>query len=288
MNTLLSRPAKRLFTFGCSFTKYVWPTWANIVASELAIPFWNYAEGGAGNQYIFNMIMQADALHKFTEDDAIMICWSGVTREDRCIDSEWQLYGNIFNNPMASVNGKSRWANAPWIRAQKFLSGWGDTDGFLVRDLAFVKAVVELINSRGCQLTQLSMMGFGLEDSLGETIPINEVLQLTYSNYIEQIKPSFYQVLWDNDLENKQRINQTRVGKQYNDNHPWPCEHMNYIEKVLDYQFSDRVRQDVEDAQQTIDGRISGKIQASQPGIEFPKTFPQGLPRRGIYKSAGI
>ena len=285
MNSLLSRPARRLFTFGCSFTNYMWPTWANIVASELAIPFWNYGEGGAGKQYIFNMIMQADALHKFTEDDAIMICWSSVTREDRCINGEWQLYGNIFNNPVTAVDGKSRWANTPWVRAQKFLAGWGDPDGFLVRDLAFVKAAVELINVRGCQLTQLSMMGFELEDSQGETIPINDMLEMTYSTYTKQIKPSFYQVLWDNDLGNKQRINQIRAGKQYRDMHPWPSEHMNYIEQVLDYQFSDRVRQDVEDAQQIIDDKITGKIQAD---VAFPKTFPQGLSRRGIYKSAEI
>lgn len=285
MNSLLSRPAQRLFTFGCSFTNYIWPTWANIVASELAIPFWNYAQGGAGNQYIFNMIMQADALHKFTEDDAIMICWSGVTREDRCIDGKWQLYGNIFNNPVTSVDSKSRWANAPWVRAQKFLANWGDPFGFLVRDMAFVKASVELINSRGCQLTQLSMIGFQLEDTRDEAIEVDNMLGLTYGQYIDQINPSFYQVLWDNDLGNKQKINLDLVGKQYKDMHPWPTEHMNYIEKVLDYQFSERVKQDVEDAQQLVIDKITGKIQED---IGFPKTFPQGLPRRGIYKSAEI
>lgn len=283
MNTLLSRPAKRLFTFGCSFTNYPWPTWANIVASELDIPFWNYAEGGAGNQYIFNMIMQADALHKFTKDDAIMICWSSVTREDRYINDEWQLYGNIFNNPAASAQGI--WGSLPWSRAQKFLANWGDPTGFLVRDLAFVKASVELINSRGCQLTQLSMMGFQLEDTRDEAIEVDNMLGLTYGQYIDQINPSFYQVLWDNDLGNKQKINLDLVGKQYKDMHPWPMEHMNYIEKVLDYQFSERVKQDVDDAQQVVIDKISGKIRED---IEFPKTFPQGLPRRGIYKSAEI
>ena len=60
MIELFSKKPTRIFTFGCSFTDYIWPTWANIIAYDLNIPFHNYGRGGAGNQFIFNTIMQAE------------------------------------------------------------------------------------------------------------------------------------------------------------------------------------------------------------------------------------
>lgn len=280
MNTLLSRPAKRFFTFGCSFTNYLdWPTWANIVASELQLPFWNYGLGGAGNQYIFNMIMQADAMHQFNSDDVIMICWSSNTREDRFINGEWQCYGNIFNNPAANAVAGNR-GITPWVRAQKFLAGWGDPNGFLVRDLAFIKAAVELVKVRGCQLEQFSMMGFDLVgEEIVSTIEMNDMLDLIYGSYMKQIKPSFFKVLWNNDLENKQRWNRERTRRNFVDAHPHPIEHLNYIERVMNYKFSDRVQQEVADTQQLLEDEIL----ESKPNrkISVPITYPS-QPLRGL------
>ena len=60
---------KRFFSFGCSFTRYAWTTWSDIIAEELKVPYYNYGGAGAGNQYIFNTVMQADAFYKFDEND---------------------------------------------------------------------------------------------------------------------------------------------------------------------------------------------------------------------------
>ena len=46
---------KRLFVFGCSFTQYRWPTWADIIAKDNPhLEYFNTANSGAGNLYIFN------------------------------------------------------------------------------------------------------------------------------------------------------------------------------------------------------------------------------------------
>ncbi len=42
--------AMRLITFGCSFTDYSWPTWADIIARDLDCEYENWAIGGGGNQ----------------------------------------------------------------------------------------------------------------------------------------------------------------------------------------------------------------------------------------------
>ena len=96
MSALIIKKPKRLFTFGCSFTKFYYPTWANIIAHDLEIPLYNYGKPGAGNQYIFNTIMQADTIYNFNKDDLIMVCWSSISREDRYKDGNWMVAGNIY------------------------------------------------------------------------------------------------------------------------------------------------------------------------------------------------
>lgn len=88
---------KRVFTFGCSFTKFPWPTWADIISDDLQISGYNYGLNGIGNVGIANRMLQADLRHSFTEEDLILVVWTGWTREDR-FDKQWIAAGNVYNN----------------------------------------------------------------------------------------------------------------------------------------------------------------------------------------------
>jgi hypothetical protein len=89
---------KRFFAFGCSYTHFVWPTWARIIADDLNIPFENWGLSGSGNQAIQSRLVECDFKNNLTNDDLIIIAWSSWSREDRYIDSNWRSGGNIFNN----------------------------------------------------------------------------------------------------------------------------------------------------------------------------------------------
>lgn len=82
---------KRLFTFGCSLTNWIWPTWADIYATEFDF-FENWGMPSAGNLFIFNSIVEANRRHKFTSDDTIVILWSGLLRVDTYHHDRWNLY----------------------------------------------------------------------------------------------------------------------------------------------------------------------------------------------------
>ena len=88
----------RVFTFGCSFTKFEWPTWADIIAHDLNIESYNYGLSGIGNVGIAHRLLQADLRHNFKDTDLILIVWTGWTREDR-YHNTWLAAGNVFNNP---------------------------------------------------------------------------------------------------------------------------------------------------------------------------------------------
>ena len=124
----------RLFTFGCSFTSYRWPTWADILGRKFD-SFENWAQGGAGNQYIFNSLIEAYQRNSFTKNDTIIIMWSGTDREDRYINGAWYTAGDVYLDrdyyPMS------------------YLKKYVDLRGYLIRDAATISAAKNLLDYWG-------------------------------------------------------------------------------------------------------------------------------------------
>jgi hypothetical protein len=88
----------RLFTFGCSYTEYIWPTWSDIVAKDLGCENHNYGKAGMGNQGIACRLVEANRKHSFQTEDIICIVWSSWTRVDLLKDEKWMTEGNILNS----------------------------------------------------------------------------------------------------------------------------------------------------------------------------------------------
>ena len=101
---------KRIFAFGCSFTEYLWPTWADIIGRSFSqqhgYEYYNFGNSGSGNYYILNSLFWADKKYNFSTDDIIMIMWSSWNREDRYIldynwnpdlRGQWTKEGGILN-----------------------------------------------------------------------------------------------------------------------------------------------------------------------------------------------
>ena len=70
---------KRFFSFGCSFTRWCWPTWSDYIGLNFD-EYYNYGCGGADNKNILYRLLQADKKYKFTSDDTIMIMFTSFNR----------------------------------------------------------------------------------------------------------------------------------------------------------------------------------------------------------------
>lgn len=94
----------RLFTFGCSYTQWYWPTWADIIAADLQVPFQNWGHAGTGNVAIASNMLECDLKNKFTSNDLIIVNWSSWHRIDLVNKDtrSWLGGGNAFNNSMFS------------------------------------------------------------------------------------------------------------------------------------------------------------------------------------------
>jgi hypothetical protein len=91
---------KRLYTFGCSYTSFFWPTWADIIAYDTTLPFENWGIHGQGNVGITHRMVECDIKNKWDKDDLVLVLWSSWHREDRYIHKNWTQHGNIFNGSM--------------------------------------------------------------------------------------------------------------------------------------------------------------------------------------------
>jgi hypothetical protein len=201
---------KRFFAFGCSFTKWAWPTWADMIGINFPGQFYNYGSAGAGNMYIFNAVMEADQQHHFTKDDLIIVQWTSVSREDRYTDNKWQVKGTIANH------------------AASFVRDYFDFKGFLIRDLAAIKAVSHFLNGIGCEHHFLSMIPLASVDEyeVKNDTTITDVLD-KYADIVSKLKISY------RELIGVHRPYIFSNGKELFDAHPTPKEHHTYLKEVL-------------------------------------------------------
>ena len=93
----------RLIVSGCSFTFYLQPTWPMFLSKKFDSTYC-FGAGGAGNDYIFNSIIDADSMLKFNQDDTIIIEWSGDHRLDHFIEDgdtiRWVTQGDLSHRPV--------------------------------------------------------------------------------------------------------------------------------------------------------------------------------------------
>jgi hypothetical protein len=154
----------RLFTFGCSFTQYMWPTWADIIAYDLGIEYRNYAVAGLGNVGIQHRILEADIKHTFTDKDIILILWTGWCREDRVKNHQWIASGSVLNS-----NNK--------VYDRKFLKRYWDYSNDIVKNATAIistnKIYKDNINWQGTGLPLFFTEGSRPDDTKEDTFLIN-------------------------------------------------------------------------------------------------------------------
>jgi hypothetical protein len=197
----------RLFAFGCSFTNYRWSTWADCLAPEFDY-FENWGQAGGGNHYIFNSVMEADQHHDFGAGDTVVVCWTDFNRDDRYAQGRWHTLGNVFNCP---------------IYEPKYLKDHYDERGYLIRDLAYIKAVKTLLENRpGLTWRFLSMVELMARPAADDNVSQHRDAMRLYSNVLDSVLPGYDKTVFLNNWP-----------KPGADPHPSPEEHLTYLDTVL-------------------------------------------------------
>ncbi len=217
---------KRFFAFGCSFTSYIWPTWADVISKEMPnAEFFNLGKSGSGNLLISLRIAEANNRFKFTDTDLIMVMFTTYTREDRWVESSWITPGNIYNNDIYPKD---------WVK--KF----ADEKGYLIRDAGLIDMSVKYLENLPCDsycmLSIPFLEGSDNRDFGGSLVP--EDIVKVYKETFDKFEPSMH------ELEPKNwKVEYTG----FVDGHPSTIRYFNYLQK-LGFTLSESTKQFALDA----------------------------------------
>jgi hypothetical protein len=229
INTLDIKKYDRIFAFGCSFTNYYWPTWADIIAHENPqADYINRAMPGAGNTYIVAHISQAIRYFNIGPNDLVTTMWSTFYRQDRYkIDDyldqkRWRLPGNIYTQDD--------------IPHDILLKYFNDTRGYAIRDFALIDTTQRML--QGADFDSVSMWGvspklqnyYGLSQHPECEVQWKDV-ELLYKDLDSHILPDLLGTgcggHWEETFTFKNEDN-----SDFPDYHPKTSKYAEYLDKI--------------------------------------------------------
>lgn len=230
---------KRLFVFGCSFTNYYWPTWADIISKEIDnVEYYNFAKCGAGNLFISNRIVEADLKLKFNETDLVMVMWTTLCREDRYVHNNWSTPGNIFTQNTYN---------------EEFVKNFCDPKGYLIRDLALIKLTTEYLKNSKATSILLNCQPYHEQQDRNHLRHFDksvvDILRL-YSDMIKDTPPTIFELEMNRFWSHGHVYNDPNHGT-FQDYHPSPQRYYNYLVK-LGVPLTDKSKMFVEESQQKL------------------------------------
>jgi hypothetical protein len=154
--------------------------------------------------------MEADQRNHFGENDTVVVCWTSINREDRYVDGRWHTPGNAFF--------------ATNVFNPEYLKTHIDERGYLIRDLAAIKAVKTLLESRpGLRWEFLSMVEIMSIPFSDNNISKHRDVTRWYEDVVCSIKPGYDKTIFKD----------SGYPDRNGDPHPSPAEHLAYLDWVL-------------------------------------------------------
>ena len=203
---------KRIFTFGCSFTAYCWPTWADMLLYENYGK--NYGISGGGFDQILSKLVQCDIDYNLTFDDIVIIVYPNLVRWDGPFYPNMANYGNALTSDLSEYQDKL------WT-----------IEGLVYKNSNIIYIIDEFLQNKKV-IYQYSAI-FDIFSNYGnyyESISIDDNLK----NYINKIEKKIKLLTTFSEFTNNEdewRI--TKQWKELGDQHPRPLTHYKWLNEIL-------------------------------------------------------
>ena len=206
----------RLFTFGCSFTRYYWPTWADMLGREYT-EFENWGNGGLGNRAILERLTECVVNNKITANDTIIVQWSDLHRFDMHkpkpeLPEGWAQGGNM----LAAPDFENCWISSVW-----------NEQSYVMHTLNFIKLAITLLESLPCKWYMTSLYDITADLKRYPRAFKNYLPMFSHKNFLQPMNSFFAQYDFPKktliDVKNKKQI----------DEHPSPIAHYAWLAEVL-------------------------------------------------------
>lgn len=223
---------RNLFSFGCSFTSFKYPTYVDYLSPYFDQTY-NYGRPGSGNKSIFNKIVRLIYEKKIKKNDYVTIQWSSLAREDIMINNGWDSGGLITNSPLFDNH-----------YIQKYFSVNQKGNELL----SYIVALLSLLKSEGINFKWFYMLEPWISNVMGEPGEIpNELIkkykEASESGVLEDLKMvvdenyinSIESFILNSDIDFREKLTYYYENENHihGDDHPSPYCHFLFSKYVL-------------------------------------------------------
>jgi len=189
----------KVFAYGCSFTRYNWPSYADILG--LHYETYNRGNSGSGNERIFYHFMEDIKKNNISSNDLVILQWSGTDRFNYLKSNNlWIGDGNILLAHNQSIF--------------KRIKQWYNPEYEIEKSVNFIIGARAISKNIGCKLIEMSLLPI---ENIDRNFLEND-LQGTYHGTYE-----FKNFPW-----------KTYRGKIFIDNHPTLLQHYDITKRIVD------------------------------------------------------
>jgi hypothetical protein len=211
----------RIFTFGCSFTEYDWPTWADMLLFDNE--GLNMGNSGSGNVAMLYRLMECDRKYNINEDDTVIVMFTTPLRWDVICRTppRFERFGQVIGGPLDQYKDKLYTHES--LAYQSYYSIIAIKNYLESRKIKYLFATMTNI---------LSEVGNYFED-----VDVSDEIRVLMKYVEDTVKfelPSFHSFLLSKGRVTENTWEITKKYKNYWDYHPRPTQHYEYVvENIL-------------------------------------------------------
>ena len=214
-----------LYTFGCSLTRYHWPTWADILGQSFENGFRNWANRGAGNRQILERLTECFTKTHFQANDVIIVQWTDHHRFDfhkwdQDMTESWYPGGNVFTN-----------THSDQLKFHVIDKVWNEYS-FMMHTFNYITLAKALV--KGCPAKVLFILGQDMREQV-QTLRGDKNLLDIYENlfrdniFVEGDLFNYVVEKYDTRLKFKHTIPGQLDDEKVLDQHPTPVMHYQFL-----------------------------------------------------------
>jgi len=254
-----------IYTFGCSVTKWYWPTWADWL-SVYKGPVTNLAFKGYGNDNIYWTLFET--LPKIKKDDHVIIMWTQAHRLNYWYDREWIDQQDVLGF-FPDTQGDLWYSKEPYTGFYRSHPEYQPSlTHMLINKLQTVYNTQLLLEQHGCKYTMMfvhnpfldcrpiyspkfefvwhkkeiiSNEELEIANRVVDMTPVRRLLErINWNNFAsaptDATKPETYTGMWEYFFNKKEYL----IYSHDTDPHPIPLTHHDFaLEKILGWNIKD-------------------------------------------------
>ena len=222
---------KRVFTYGCSVTQHIWPTWADIVCHSAIISGYsgfNAGLSGSGNTGIKRSVIQTHEKYGISSKDLVLVMWTSWLREDRLTfldthtdprkkkQSEYPQFtrcGNVLNTPFYNHN---------------FINDYFNVEHYIINSISEITTIRKAVDL--CFEGHISV-DEGFKQAHEKNLVDSTSATSTYATFISDLGlPNQFRLMLDGEGKHRARETYSQYNVYYDcDGHPVPQHALDYV-----------------------------------------------------------